>query len=110
MLELNTVVSYSQGEMCVLRHCHLSVLMDAGLPLRGNLGVTLTQGGVSTVPGTNGNEEIGPGLLTTAVSIVHSEHPSGGAHLARNHHGTRDRKSTRLNSSHLCASRMPSSA
>ena len=32
---------------------------------------------------------IGPGLLTTAVSIVHSEHPSGGAHLARNRHGAR---------------------
>ena len=32
--------------------------------------MTLTQGGVT-------------------VSIVHSEHPSGGARLARNHHGTR---------------------
>ena len=37
-----------------------------------------------------GIEEIGPGLPTTAVSTAHSEHPSGGAHLARNHHGTRN--------------------
>ena len=50
--------------------------------------MTLTQGGVST--GANGNAEIGPGLPTTAVSIVHSAHPSGGAHLVRNHHGTRN--------------------
>ena len=31
--------------------------------------------------GTNGKgEEIGSGLPTTVVSVVHSEHPSGGAH------------------------------
>ena len=31
--------------------------------------------------GTNGKgEEIGPSLPTTVVSVVHSEHPSGGAH------------------------------
>ena len=31
---------------------------------------------------------MGLGLPTAAVS-THSEHPSGGAHLVRNHHGTR---------------------
>ena len=40
---------------------------------------TPIRGGVSTLHDANGKgEEIGP--ATTLVSIVHSEHPSGGAH------------------------------
>ena len=50
--------------------------------------MTLTQGRAQCT-GANGNEETGPGLPTTAVSIVHSEHPSRGANLVRNHPETR---------------------
>ena len=70
-----------------------------------NINLTVDDGKFVVVTGPNGG-----GKSTLAKLIAGIESPASGSIFMEGHDITEDRKSTRLNSSHTLASRMPSSA